>query len=76
MEIIIKPCEGITEHEAVDYAQGAFEPKKVDYRAIKKGYTNGQVLIYNDNTAAYFYRTEKADVLRFDRKGSMDAKKA
>lgn len=69
MEIRVKPCEGMTETEAMEYAVSIFTGTKVDWRAYKEGYINGCVLMYNDNTTAYLYRTKTAYIVRFDRKG-------
>ena len=69
MNILVKPCDGMTEPEAMKYAVSIFEGQKVDWRGQKEGRNNGVVLMYNDNTVTYFYRTKENYVVRFDRKG-------
>lgn len=69
MNILVKPCDGMTEPEAMLYAVSIFEGQKVDWKARKEGRNEGVVLMYNDDTVAYFYRTKENYVVRFDRKG-------
>lgn len=66
MQIIIKPCSGMTEPEAMSYALSIFTGTKVDWRSYKEGIYNGCVLTYNDSTIAYLYKTKTAYVVRFD----------
>ena len=69
MDIIVKPCECMTDAEALEYAKSVFEGTKVDLWAYDEGIKNGTALTYNDGTIAYFYRTKTAYVVRLDVKG-------
>ena len=73
MDIKIRPCDGMSEAEAVERALSIFKGTKVDYKSRPIGIREGCVLTYADDAIAYFYRTKTEYVVRFDIGGKSNA---
>ena len=69
MDIRIKPCDGMSEAEAIERALSIFKGNRVDYQSRPIGIEEGTVLTYADDAEAYFYRTKNDYVVRFNRIG-------